>query len=84
MADVFSQLYIHIVFTPKHRQSLIQPDWNVLQDVLEGGYGLISYNEKYRVVWQNYSVSKERLSPNDLKKIKDLFEFNPNITLELE
>lgn len=27
MADVFSQLYIHIVFTPKHRQALIRPAW---------------------------------------------------------
>ena len=29
MADVFSQLYVHIIFTPKHRQSLIHPEWEV-------------------------------------------------------
>jgi putative transposase len=27
MADVFSQLYIHLVFSPKNRNSLIQPAW---------------------------------------------------------
>ncbi len=27
MADVFSQIYIHLVFSPKHREALIQPDW---------------------------------------------------------
>jgi putative transposase len=27
MADVFSQIYIHLVFTPKHRQALIHPSW---------------------------------------------------------
>ena len=27
MADVFSQLYIHLVFSPKNRNSLIQPSW---------------------------------------------------------
>ncbi|MCC7506558.1 MAG: IS200/IS605 family transposase [Saprospiraceae bacterium] len=27
MADVFSQIYIHIVFSPKHREALIQPEW---------------------------------------------------------
>ncbi len=27
MADVFSQLYIHIVFAVKNRQALIQPSW---------------------------------------------------------
>ena len=27
MADVFSQLYIQIVFSVKKRQALIQPDW---------------------------------------------------------
>lgn len=27
MADVFSQLYIHIVFAVKNRQALIRPEW---------------------------------------------------------
>ncbi|NJL77603.1 MAG: IS200/IS605 family transposase [Saprospiraceae bacterium] len=27
MADVFSQIYIHIVFSPKNREALIQPEW---------------------------------------------------------
>jgi putative transposase len=27
MADVFSQIYMHIVFSPKHRQALIAPEW---------------------------------------------------------
>ncbi len=27
MGDVFSQLYIHLVFSPKHREALIHPDW---------------------------------------------------------
>jgi putative transposase len=27
MADIFSQIYTHIVFSPKHRQALIQPEW---------------------------------------------------------
>lgn len=27
MADVFYQLYIHLVFSPKNRQSLIHPSW---------------------------------------------------------
>lgn len=27
MADVFSQLYIHIIFSPKHREALIKPEW---------------------------------------------------------
>lgn len=27
MADVFSQLYIQIVFSPKHREALIAPEW---------------------------------------------------------
>ncbi len=27
MADVFSQLYIHLVFAPKHRHSLIHHSW---------------------------------------------------------
>ncbi|MEZ4990733.1 MAG: transposase [Saprospiraceae bacterium] len=29
MADVFSQLYVHLIFTPKHRQALIHPEWEV-------------------------------------------------------
>ena len=29
MADVFSQLYIQIVFAVKHLQALIQPEWEV-------------------------------------------------------
>lgn len=37
MADVFSQLYIHIVFTPKYRQALIQPSWeNRLHQYITG------------------------------------------------
>ncbi|PHN07934.1 IS200/IS605 family transposase [Flavilitoribacter nigricans] len=37
MADVFSQLYVHIVFTPKHRQALIQPAWeNRLHQYITG------------------------------------------------
>ena len=27
MADVFSQLYIHLVFSPKNRNALIKPVW---------------------------------------------------------
>jgi putative transposase len=27
MADVFSQVYIHLVFSPKSRKALIHPDW---------------------------------------------------------
>jgi REP element-mobilizing transposase RayT len=27
MADVFTQLYIHLIFCPAKRQSLIQPEW---------------------------------------------------------
>ncbi|MFN4145287.1 MAG: IS200/IS605 family transposase [Runella sp.] len=27
MADVFSQIYIHLVFSPKHREALINPIW---------------------------------------------------------
>lgn len=27
MADVFSQIYLHIIFTPKRREALIQPEW---------------------------------------------------------
>ncbi len=27
MADVFSQIYIHIVFSPKHREALIDTAW---------------------------------------------------------
>jgi len=27
MPDVFSQIYLHVVFSPKHRQALIQPEW---------------------------------------------------------
>lgn len=27
MADVFSQIYIHLVFTPKNRDALIAPTW---------------------------------------------------------
>ena len=27
MADVFSQIYLHIVFSPKRREALIQPAW---------------------------------------------------------
>ena len=29
MADVFSQIYIHLIFTPKHRKALISPSWEV-------------------------------------------------------
>jgi len=29
MADVFSQVYVHIVFTPRNRQALIRPEWEV-------------------------------------------------------
>jgi REP element-mobilizing transposase RayT len=29
MADVFSQLYIHIIFTPKYREALIRPEWEI-------------------------------------------------------
>lgn len=28
MADVFSQLYIHLVFSPKNRNALIKPVWD--------------------------------------------------------
>lgn len=27
MADVFSQIYTHVVFSPKHRAALILPEW---------------------------------------------------------
>ena len=27
MADVFSQIYLHIVFSPKRREALIHPSW---------------------------------------------------------
>ena len=27
MADVFSQLYIHLIFAPKNREALIIPEW---------------------------------------------------------
>ena len=27
MADAFTQIYIHLIFSPKHRAALIQPDW---------------------------------------------------------
>jgi len=27
MADAFTQIYIHLVFSPKHRQALIRPEW---------------------------------------------------------
>lgn len=27
MADVFSQMYIHLVFSPKNRNALIKPSW---------------------------------------------------------
>lgn len=27
MADVFSQIYIHLVFSPKHREALIHESW---------------------------------------------------------
>lgn len=27
MADVFSQMYIHLVFSPKNRTALIKPTW---------------------------------------------------------
>jgi REP element-mobilizing transposase RayT len=27
MPDVFSQIYLHVVFSPKHRQALILPEW---------------------------------------------------------
>ena len=37
MADVFSQLYVHIVFTPKYRHALIQPVWeNRLHQYITG------------------------------------------------
>ena len=29
MADVFSQIYIHLVFSPKHRKALISPEWEI-------------------------------------------------------
>jgi putative transposase len=29
MADVFSQIYMHVVFSPRHRKALIQPEWEV-------------------------------------------------------
>ena len=29
MADVFSQIYIQLIFTPKHRKALISPSWEV-------------------------------------------------------
>jgi putative transposase len=27
MADVFSQIYVHLIFSPRHREALILPDW---------------------------------------------------------
>jgi REP element-mobilizing transposase RayT len=27
MADVFSQMYAHLIFSPRHRRALIHPDW---------------------------------------------------------
>lgn len=30
MADVFSQLYVHMVFSPRSRLALIQPEWESL------------------------------------------------------
>lgn len=27
MADAFTQIYTHLVFSPKHRQALIRPEW---------------------------------------------------------
>jgi putative transposase len=48
MADVFSQLYIHIIFSPKHREALIHPDWEerlhkyITGTVQERGHKLIA------------------------------------------
>ncbi len=29
MADAFTKIYIHLIFSPKHRQALIRPEWEV-------------------------------------------------------
>ncbi|PHN01722.1 barstar family protein [Flavilitoribacter nigricans] len=59
-------------------------NWDVLEDALEGGYGLLNHQEPFTLVWQNSAVSKRKLRPRNLNAIMDLFESNPKLTLKLE
>ncbi|HAA54227.1 MAG TPA: hypothetical protein DCE42_05700, partial [Myxococcales bacterium] len=57
---------------------------NVLNDVLYGGYGILSYRVPYTIVWRNFQRCKKVIPEDVLAEMCALFLDNPYITLVYE
>ncbi|MCB0637589.1 MAG: barstar family protein [Lewinella sp.] len=57
---------------------------DVLDDVLEGGYGIHDLNEPIIIHWTNFRRSQEKLAPRFLSKILDIFRTHHQIELILD
>lgn len=62
------------------------PYWSldVLDDVLEGGYGIHDLSEEITIKWSRFMKSKEKLGLRKIEKILEVFQSHRNINLILE
>jgi hypothetical protein len=58
--------------------------FDVLSDILEGGYGLIDDQEKYAIRWQNFNSSTRKMEEKLLLDILDTFDTLEGVELVLE
>jgi RNAse (barnase) inhibitor barstar len=58
--------------------------FDVLADILEGGYGLIDYQEKYAIRWQNFNNSARKMDKQLLDEVLKILNDEENIELILE
>lgn len=58
--------------------------FDVLEDILKGGYGLIDYQESYIIRWLNFDSSKRKMNKILLDDILDILRSAENIELILE
>jgi len=58
--------------------------FDVLSDILEGGYGLINYQEKYAIRWQKFKSSQRKMDKQSLDEVLGILNEEENIELILE
>ncbi len=61
--------------------SLNIKNWNVMQDCLYGGYGIIDYREEFILIWQNFKKSQHKISEKELREMLDLLQEMDHIDL---
>lgn len=59
-------------------------DYDILSDILDGGYGLIYSYEHYNIHWQNFKNSAKKMDKETLFDILSSFDGMANISLVLE